>query len=239
MKLVLWMILFLFSFFLPAAHSDSGGVAGDINFDDKIGLAEAIYALQVVAGVKSGERILDPFEVYRADVIRGLKRLEIRQAHYQAENNYYADSINEILSSPLWPDINFSIEEAKPDYFKIKATHNKVSGYYWTYDSGLNFEENGNAFKPEMEVFELYREQIICKLVQIANVQKAYKAEFDRYQTDSSITEFSPDHYPDVILIIIHADENSFEVQGSHNKIKGYVWQINEADQIQTVIISE
>jgi len=239
MKLSAWLIQVIIFSFISTAHADSGGIAGDINFDNKIGLEEAIYALQVVAGLKTVERTLDPFEVYRADVVRELKKLGTKQAYYRSEYNYYANNINEIQTSPLWPDMNFSIIMVSADYFKIKATHNKLSDYYWTYDSGLNFEENGNAFKPEMEIFELYRGQVISKLMLLVFNQDSYKAEFGTYQADASITEFSPDQYPDVTLVIINADENSFVIEGSHAKIKGYAWRINNSRQINTAIISE
>jgi len=52
MRKYLSLIMCLFALFPSVAYSISGRVLGDINSDDRINLEEAVYALQVSAGIK-------------------------------------------------------------------------------------------------------------------------------------------------------------------------------------------
>lgn len=233
-------ITVLFVLAASFAHADSGGVIGDINMDDKIDLREAIYALRVVAGAKTDERTIEPFDVYRADVIRELKRFGERQEYWKSLFNFYINDINMLKSSLTYPSSQIEAEvlSANADQFNIQASHKEIPNYSWTMDRNLNFEENGAPFKPETEVFEICRENVIRKLRTVNNIEQTYKAEYNTFTDDIASQFSSGEPFPEVTVEIIEASSNNYVAQATHPKIKGYAWQMNQDTEIQTILVA-
>ncbi len=234
MRTIFSFFLMVFFLFANPTWADSGGTLGDINCDGKIDLREVIYALEVSAGLRPEGRTLDPLQVYRADVIRFLKKTAIKQEYHMAEYNTYTEDVSIILPSETWPQIHINIISADNQDFQHKGIHEAVNGDYWTVNSYFLFEENGSALTPDLEIFELYREKVMEVLWLAGKNQSAYFAEYGYYTTDLGKLFDHPHFYPGVTLEVIQVLDTDFVMKGTHEKIQGYYWTFNAASEYKT-----